>query len=88
MRVFRVVSPVNNDVPHCIGNFPLQTISHPQTEVMYENDFGWGRPLAIRNGRANKFDGKAEGKQAKKNGCTLRVMLRKKMFNVLNAEQF
>lgn len=25
---------------------------------MYENDFGWGRPLAIRSGGANKFDGK------------------------------
>ncbi|CAB4270903.1 unnamed protein product [Prunus armeniaca] len=25
---------------------------------MYDNDFGWGRPLAIRSGRANKFDGK------------------------------
>ncbi|CAD6235908.1 unnamed protein product [Miscanthus lutarioriparius] len=26
---------------------------------MYEgNDFGWGRPLAVRSGRANKFDGK------------------------------
>lgn len=25
---------------------------------MYENDFGWGRPVAVRSGRANKFDGK------------------------------
>ncbi|CAN1142352.1 BAHD acyltransferase DCR [Linum perenne] len=25
---------------------------------MYDNDFGWGRPLAIRSGKANKFDGK------------------------------
>ncbi|XP_030540349.1 uncharacterized acetyltransferase At3g50280 [Rhodamnia argentea] len=25
---------------------------------MYENDFGWGRPVAIRSGKANKFDGK------------------------------
>nr|XP_010923110.1 uncharacterized acetyltransferase At3g50280 [Elaeis guineensis] len=26
---------------------------------MYEgNDFGWGQPLALRSGRANKFDGK------------------------------
>ncbi|KAM6598727.1 uncharacterized acetyltransferase At3g50280 [Cannabis sativa] len=25
---------------------------------MYDNDFGWGRPLAVRSGRANKFDGK------------------------------
>ncbi|GFY83744.1 HXXXD-type acyl-transferase family protein [Actinidia rufa] len=25
---------------------------------MYDNDFGWGRPVAVRSGRANKFDGK------------------------------
>ncbi|KAK8518129.1 hypothetical protein V6N13_027615 [Hibiscus sabdariffa] len=25
---------------------------------MYNNDLGWGKPLAVRSGRANKFDGK------------------------------
>eukprot|EP01018_Ginkgo_biloba_P020391 Gb_28240 [translate_table: standard] len=25
---------------------------------MYENDFGWGQPIAVRSGCANKFDGK------------------------------
>ncbi|CAL5203089.1 unnamed protein product [Lathyrus oleraceus] len=25
---------------------------------MYDNDFGWGRPLAVRSGGGNKFDGK------------------------------
>ncbi|KAL2333337.1 hypothetical protein Fmac_014550 [Flemingia macrophylla] len=25
---------------------------------MYDNDFGWGKPLAVRSGDANKFDGK------------------------------
>lgn len=25
---------------------------------MYENDFGWGRPWAVRSGKANKFNGK------------------------------
>ncbi|KAI7996463.1 BAHD acyltransferase DCR [Camellia lanceoleosa] len=25
---------------------------------MYDNDFGWGPPMAVRSGRANKFDGK------------------------------
>ncbi|XP_027332091.1 uncharacterized acetyltransferase At3g50280 [Abrus precatorius] len=25
---------------------------------MYDNDFGWGKPMAVRSGRANKFDGK------------------------------
>jgi hypothetical protein len=26
---------------------------------MYGCDFGWGKPLAARSGKANKFDGKA-----------------------------
>ena len=25
---------------------------------MYDNDFGWGKPVAVRSGAANKFDGK------------------------------
>ncbi|XP_071707614.1 uncharacterized acetyltransferase At3g50280-like [Rutidosis leptorrhynchoides] len=25
---------------------------------MFDNDFGWGKPVAVRSGRANKFDGK------------------------------
>ncbi|KAI9120276.1 hypothetical protein K1719_007309 [Acacia pycnantha] len=25
---------------------------------MYDNDFGWGRPVAIQSRGANKFDGK------------------------------
>lgn len=25
---------------------------------MYDNDFGWGRPVAVRSGGGNKFDGK------------------------------
>ena len=25
---------------------------------MYGNDFGWGRPIAVRSGVGNKFDGK------------------------------
>ncbi|KAL6518081.1 hypothetical protein OROMI_033782 [Orobanche minor] len=25
---------------------------------MYDNDFGWGWPVAVRSGRNNKFDGK------------------------------
>ncbi|WZY77603.1 hypothetical protein YC2023_023987 [Brassica napus] len=25
---------------------------------MYDNDFGWGKSLAVRSGGANKFDGK------------------------------
>ena len=25
---------------------------------MYDNDFGWGKPVGVRSGWANKFDGK------------------------------
>lgn len=35
---------------------------------MYENDFGWGRPLAVRSGGANKFDGKMSAFPGRK-GC-------------------
>ncbi|XP_022939305.1 protein ENHANCED PSEUDOMONAS SUSCEPTIBILTY 1-like [Cucurbita moschata] len=47
------------------GMFPLGnadgasvTMGSSPRFPMYENDFGWGRPLAVRSGRANKFDGK------------------------------
>ncbi|KAK7379349.1 hypothetical protein VNO80_04807 [Phaseolus coccineus] len=48
--------------PKCfeLGNHDgatLQMGSSPRFP-MYENDFGWGRPLAVRSGGANKFDGK------------------------------
>jgi len=35
----------------------LSTGSSPRFNV-YGNDFGWGRPLAVRSGVGNKFDGK------------------------------
>ncbi|KAA0055067.1 hypothetical protein IC582_004526 [Cucumis melo] len=35
---------------------------------MYENDFGWGRPLAVRSGRANKFDGKISAFPSREGG--------------------
>ena len=31
--------------------------STPRVDV-YGCDFGWGKPLAVRTGRANKYDGK------------------------------
>lgn len=53
-----------------LGNFDgaMMTMGSSPRFPMYDNDFGWGRPLAVRSGRANKFDGKisafpgAEGK--------------------------
>ncbi|XP_022739948.1 uncharacterized acetyltransferase At3g50280-like [Durio zibethinus] len=35
----------------------MVTSSSPRFN-MYGNDFGWGRPIAVRSGSANKFDGK------------------------------
>ncbi|XP_010534567.1 PREDICTED: BAHD acyltransferase DCR [Tarenaya hassleriana] len=48
--------------PRCfpLGNFDGAsiTIGSSPRFPMYDNDFGWGRPVAVRSGRANKFDGK------------------------------
>ncbi|KAL8089735.1 hypothetical protein AgCh_039285 [Apium graveolens] len=48
--------------PRC---FPLENFNGAMITMgssprfpMYENDFGWGKPIAIRSGKANKFDGK------------------------------
>ncbi|XP_074299416.1 putative acetyltransferase At3g50280 [Silene latifolia] len=43
-----------------LGNFDggIITMGSSPRFPMYDNDFGWGRPVAIRSGRANKFDGK------------------------------
>ncbi|XVF61202.1 hypothetical protein PTKIN_Ptkin08bG0111000 [Pterospermum kingtungense] len=38
-------------------NTALVTSSSPRFD-MYGNDFGWGKPIAVRSGSANKFDGK------------------------------
>lgn len=60
-RVRRVVEDWERD-PRC---FPLGnpdggsiTMGSSPRFPMYDNDFGWGRPMAVRSGRANKFDGK------------------------------
>ncbi|XAR65905.1 Quinate O-hydroxycinnamoyltransferase [Bertholletia excelsa] len=48
--------------PRCfpLGNFDgaMITMGSSPRFPMYENDFGWGRPVAVRSGSANKFDGK------------------------------
>ncbi|KAF5747606.1 BAHD acyltransferase DCR [Tripterygium wilfordii] len=43
-----------------LGNFDGASITMGSSPrfPMFDNDFGWGRPLAVRSGRANKFDGK------------------------------
>lgn len=40
----------------CLETRNLATGSSPRFDV-YGNDFGWGRPLAVRSGIANKMDG-------------------------------
>ncbi|KAG5253320.1 transferase family protein [Salix suchowensis] len=43
-----------------LGNFDGASITMGSSPrfPMYDNDFGWGRPVAVRSGGANKFDGK------------------------------
>ncbi|KAL8241040.1 hypothetical protein R6Q59_014395 [Mikania micrantha] len=48
--------------PRCfpLGNFDgaMLTMGSSPRFPMFDNDFGWGAPVAVRSGRANKFDGK------------------------------
>ncbi|XWS29814.1 hypothetical protein CRYUN_Cryun24cG0062600 [Craigia yunnanensis] len=50
------VSPKLLTVGSMTNNAPF-TSSSPRFN-MYGNDFGWGKPIAIRSGSADKFDGK------------------------------
>ncbi|KAM1315105.1 hypothetical protein ACFX13_019026 [Malus domestica] len=49
----------NPKVPNLgsLASNSLLTGSSPRFDV-FGNDFGWGRPLAVRSGAGNKFDGK------------------------------
>ncbi|ERN07328.1 hypothetical protein AMTR_s00019p00227670 [Amborella trichopoda] len=40
-------------------SFSMMVGSSPRFP-MYQNNFGWGRPLAVRSGNANKYDGKIQ----------------------------
>ncbi len=51
-----VRSPKINNLSSLTSN-ALLTGSSPRFNV-YGNDFGWGRPIAVRSGVGNKFDGK------------------------------
>ena len=42
--------------PGLTSNNKFTTVSSPQFNV-YGNDIGWGRPIAVRTGPSNKFDG-------------------------------
>lgn len=61
--------------PRCfpLGNFDggMMTMGSSPRFPMYDNDFGWGRPVAIRSGRANKFDGKISAFPGRVGGGTV-----------------
>ena len=38
---------------------------------MFNNDFGWGKPLAVRSGAANKFDGKISAVPARRGDASV-----------------
>ncbi|KAL5721116.1 hypothetical protein ACHQM5_013714 [Ranunculus cassubicifolius] len=60
----------NNPRVFPLGNFDGATITMGSSPrfPMYDNDFGWGLPLAIRSGQANKFDGKISAFPGKEGG--------------------
>lgn len=55
---------------------------------MYDNDFGWGRPLAVRSGRANKFDGKISAFPGREGGGSvdLEVVLAPETMTALESD--
>ncbi|RAL51276.1 hypothetical protein DM860_010778 [Cuscuta australis] len=61
--------------PRCfpLGNFDgaMITMGSSPRFPMYDNDFGWGRPVAVRSGRANKFDGKISAFPGREGGGTV-----------------
>ncbi|KAF3648324.1 putative eukaryotic translation initiation factor 3 subunit F-like [Capsicum annuum] len=63
--------------PQCfpLGNFDgaMLTMGSSPRFPMYDNDFGWGRPVAFRSGRANKFDGKIPAFPGREGGGSVDV---------------
>ncbi|CAI0443527.1 unnamed protein product [Linum tenue] len=61
--------------PRCfpLGNLDgaSMTMGSSPRFPMYDNDFGWGRPLAVRSGKANKFDGKMSAFPGREGGGTV-----------------
>lgn len=61
--------------PKCfpLGNFDgaMITMGSSPRFPMYDNDFGWGRPIVVRSGKANKFDGKISAFPGRNGGGTV-----------------
>ncbi|CAK7324913.1 unnamed protein product [Dovyalis caffra] len=76
-----------------LGNFDGASITMGSSPrfPMYDNDFGWGRPVAVRSGRANKFDGKISAFPGRdgKGSVDLEVVLAPETMNGLeNDDEF
>eukprot|EP01018_Ginkgo_biloba_P034340 Gb_21450 [translate_table: standard] len=56
---------------------------------MYDNDFGWGKPVAVRSGWANKFDGKLSAYPGIEGGGSvdLEICLLPRFMNALEIDQ-
>ncbi|XP_049403099.1 uncharacterized acetyltransferase At3g50280-like [Solanum stenotomum] len=78
--------------PRCfpLGNFDgaMLTMGSSPRFPMYENDFGWGRPVAVRSGRANKFDGKISAFPGREGGGSvdLEVILSPETMDALESD--
>ncbi|KAL5991550.1 hypothetical protein ACLOJK_012459 [Asimina triloba] len=78
--------------PKCfpLGNFDGASITMGSSPrfPMYDNDFGWGPPVAVRSGRANKFDGKTSAFPGREGGGSveLEVCLKPKTMRALEAD--
>ncbi|CAN0909653.1 Uncharacterized acetyltransferase At3g50280 [Linum grandiflorum] len=90
--VRRVVSEWEEN-PRCfpLGNLDgaSMTMGSSPRFPMYDNDFGWGRPLAVRSGKANKFDGKMSAFPGREGGGTvdLEVVLSPETMDAIEADE-
>ncbi|XP_058089379.1 uncharacterized acetyltransferase At3g50280-like [Magnolia sinica] len=90
-NVRRVVEDWERD-PKCfpLGNFEGASITMGSSArfPMYDNDFGWGPPVAVRSGRANKFDGKISAFPGREGGGSveLEVCLKPETICALEAD--
>ncbi|KAM3282021.1 putative acetyltransferase like [Capsicum chacoense] len=80
----------NDPQSFSLGNFDgaMLTMGSSPRFPMYDNDFGWGRPIAVRSGRANKFDGKISAFPGREGGGSvdLEVILSPKTMEGLESD--
>lgn len=61
------VFPLGNPDGACV------TMGSSPRFPIYDNDMGWGRPVAVRSGRANKFDGKMSAFPGREGGGSVEL---------------